>query len=66
MACSPIKKAVGNLGAAHGLSPLLGAGQWTDSFFHHQHHHAFETTTLPITLLNLRWSYIAKELKVVK
>jgi hypothetical protein len=53
-----IKKAVGNLGAAHGISPYSGADQWTDSFFHHQHHHATETYVFRMTLsLNLRRLY---------
>jgi hypothetical protein len=40
-----IKKAAGNLGAARGLSPYLGAGQGAGSSrFHHQHHQAVEAT----------------------
>jgi hypothetical protein len=39
------KKAVGNVGAARGLSPYLGAGQGAgSSLFHHQHHQAVEET----------------------
>jgi hypothetical protein len=43
------KKAVGNLGAARGLSPYLGAGQWAgSSLFHHQHHQEVEATMYAI------------------
>jgi hypothetical protein len=60
------KKAVGNPGAARGLSPYLGAGQWAvSSLFHHQHHQAVEPTNLLIVSLSSAVS-ITKRLQYVK
>jgi hypothetical protein len=61
------KKAVGNPGAARGLSPYLGAGQWADSsLFHHQHHQAFEPTNSLIAPLIFSAVSITKRLRDVK
>ena len=60
------KKAVGNLGAARGLSPYLGAGQWAvSSLFHHQHHQEVEATISDIAPLSSTVS-ITKRPKYVK
>lgn len=60
------KKTVGNPGAARGLSPYLGAGQWAgSSLFHHQHHHACEPPNVLIVPLSSADS-ITKRLKYVK